>query len=51
VAWIWIGIHLLLIGTIIALLPSTKPAKYAISAKDREAVAAVKGGAVGVGSD
>ncbi len=51
VAWIWIGVHLLLIGTIIALLPSTKPMKYAVSAKDREAAAAVKSGAVGVGGD
>src|SRR3974390_403467 len=51
VAWIWIGVHLLLIGTIIALLPSTKPAKYAISAKEREAAEAAKRGAVGVGGD
>ena len=51
VMWIWVGVHLLLIGTIIALLPSTKPVKYAVSAKDREAAAAVKSGAVGVGGD
>src|SRR3974390_3105051 len=51
VAWIWIGVPLLLIGTIIAMLPSTKPAKYAVSAKEREAAAEVKQGAVGVGGD
>jgi len=49
--WIWIGVLLLLIGTIIAMLPSTKPAKYAVSVKEREAVEAVKRGAVGVGGD
>ena len=27
VMWIWIGVHVLLIGTIIALLPNTKPKK------------------------
>jgi cytochrome c-type biogenesis protein CcmF len=51
VMWIWIGVHLLLIGTIIAMLPSTRPAKYAVSAKEREAAEAVKQGAVGVGGD
>jgi hypothetical protein len=44
--WIWIGVYMLLIGTIIALLPSTKPAKYAVGAKEREAAEAVKSGAV-----
>ena len=51
VMWIWIGVHLLLIGTIIAMLPSTKPVKYAVSAKEREAAEAAKRGAVGVGGD
>ncbi len=51
VMWIWIGVHLLLIGTIIALLPSTKPVKYAIPAKEREAAEAAKRGAVEVGGD
>jgi cytochrome c-type biogenesis protein CcmF len=51
VMWIWIGVHLLLIGTIIAMLPSTKPVKYAVSAKEREAAEAAKHGAVGVGGD
>jgi len=46
VMWIWIGVYMLLIGTIIALLPSTKPAKYAVGAKEREAAEAVKSGAV-----
>ena len=51
VAWIWIGVHLVLIGTIIAMLPSTRPVKYAVSAKEREAAEAVKQGMVGVGGD
>jgi cytochrome c-type biogenesis protein CcmF len=51
VLWIWIGVHLVLIGTIIAMLPSTKPVKYAVTAKTREAAEAVKSGAVGVGGD
>ena len=51
VLWIWIGVHLLLIGTIIAMLPSTKPVKYALSAKERAAAEATKHGAVGVGGD
>ena len=39
------------VGTIIALLPSTKPVKYAVSAQEREAAEAAKQGAVGVGGD
>jgi cytochrome c-type biogenesis protein CcmF len=48
VMWIWIGVHLLLIGTLIAIVPSTRPAKERVSAKEREAAEA---GAVGVGGD
>jgi len=33
------------------MLPSTKPVKYAVTAKTREAAEAVKSGAVGVGGD
>jgi cytochrome c-type biogenesis protein CcmF len=51
VAWIWIGVHLVLIGTIIAMLPSTRPVKYAVSAKEREAAEVVKQRMVGVGGD
>jgi len=51
VAWIWIGVQLVLIGTIIAMLPSSRPVKYAVSVKEREAAEAVKQGAVGVGGD
>src|SRR5215831_566104 len=51
VAWIWIGVHLVLVGTIIAMMPSTRPAKYAVSVKERDAAEAVKQGAVGVSGD
>jgi cytochrome c-type biogenesis protein CcmF len=52
VMWIWIGVHVVLIGTLLALIPSTKPAKYAVTAKEREAAeAALKQGAVEVGGD
>jgi type IV secretory pathway component VirB8 len=44
--WIWIGAHVLLIGTIVAMVPSTKPRKYAVGVKQREAVEAVKTGAL-----
>ena len=47
VLWIWIGVHLLLIGTIIALLPNAKPKKLAFEKKEREAAEAASG-AVGV---
>ena len=36
VMWIWIGVHLVLIGTIIALLPNAKPKKVAFEKKERE---------------
>ena len=51
VMWIWIGVHIVLIGTIIALFPNMKPAKIAVKEKDREPVEAVQRGAVGVGGD
>jgi cytochrome c-type biogenesis protein CcmF len=51
VMWIWIGVHIVLIGTILALIPSTKPTKYAVSTKERETAEAVKNGAVEVGGD
>jgi cytochrome c-type biogenesis protein CcmF len=45
VMWIWIGVHFVLIGTIIALLPNAKPKKALITKKEREAAeAAVVGG-------
>jgi len=45
VMWIWIGVHVLLIGTIIALLPNAKPKKVAFEKKEKEAAeAAVVGG-------
>ncbi len=30
VMWIWIGVHVMLIGTIIALFPNMKPAKVSV---------------------
>jgi cytochrome c-type biogenesis protein CcmF len=52
VLWIWIGVHVILIGTIIALIPNTKPGKVAVvKDKERAAEEAVREGAVGVGGD
>ncbi len=51
VLWIWIGVHVVLIGTIIALLPNAKPKKLVLDKKEREAAEAVREGAVGVGGD
>ncbi|MDR3747625.1 MAG: heme lyase CcmF/NrfE family subunit [Acidobacteriota bacterium] len=52
VAWIWIGVHIVLIGTIIALFPNMKPQKLTEKQKEREAAAeeAERRGAV-VGGD
>jgi cytochrome c-type biogenesis protein CcmF len=33
VLWIWIGVHIILIGTIIALVPNTAPARAPVSAQ------------------
>ena len=49
VMWIWIGVHIVLIGTIIALFPNMKPGKTVVKEKEREAAEAVHRGAVGVG--
>ena len=51
VMWIWIGVHIVLIGTIIALFPNMKPQKVAVKEKDRETADAAHRGAVGVGGD
>jgi cytochrome c-type biogenesis protein CcmF len=52
VLWIWIGVHVVLIGTIIALIPNMKPQKSStVTEKEREAAEAVQRGAVGVGGD
>jgi cytochrome c-type biogenesis protein CcmF len=50
--WIWAGAHILLIGTIIALIPNMKPATKALTAKERaKSIAEVEksGSAVGAG--
>ncbi len=51
VMWIWIGVHIVLIGTIIALFPNMKPKKVPVTEKERASVEAVHRGAVGVGGD
>jgi len=51
VMWIWIGVHIVLIGTIIALFPNMKPKKVHVPEKERAATEAVHRGAVGVGGD
>jgi len=53
VLWIWIGVHVILIGTIIALFPNVKPRKPAPDEpeKRRAAAEAVERGTVGVGGD
>jgi len=51
VAWIWIGVHLVLIGTIIALIPNMKPQKTAMKEKERTEAEAARSGVVGVGGD
>ena len=54
VYWIWAGAHILLIGTIIALFPSTKAARMAATSPEREralAEVARTGESVGAGND
>jgi cytochrome c-type biogenesis protein CcmF len=51
VLWIWIGVHVVLIGTIIALFPNMKPGKISVKEKDRAESEAERRGAVGVGGD
>ena len=51
VSWIWSGAHILLLGTIIALFPSSKAAKMAATAPERErALAEVAGTGESVGA-
>ena len=50
VMWIWIGVHIVLIGTILALIPNWKPPKARSAEKEREGSrAALSRGAVEVG--
>jgi len=51
VMWLWIGVHMVLIGTLIALIPNLKPQKVVVRERERAAEEAVRGGAVGVGGD
>ena len=51
VMWLWIGVHMVLIGTLIALIPNLKPGKVTVREKERAAEEEVRGGAVEVGGD
>jgi len=51
VMWIWIGVQVVLIGTLLALVPNLKPVHLALKDKEHEAAEAVRRGAVGVGGD
>ena len=49
--WIWHGVAVVLLGTLIALIPNMKPAKMPVPQKERDDAEAEKRGAVGVGGD
>jgi cytochrome c-type biogenesis protein CcmF len=52
VMWLWIGVNMVLIGTIIALIPNTKPGKVTVKGKDSAAEEErLRRGVVGVGGD
>src|SRR5271169_6264097 len=51
VMWLWIGVHMVLIGTLIALLPNMKPGKVTVKEKERAEAEAARSGVVGVGGD
>jgi cytochrome c-type biogenesis protein CcmF len=51
VMWIWIGVVVVVIGTLIALIPNMKPGKLTVKEKDRAETEAERRGAVGVGGD
>jgi len=52
VMWIWIGVVVVGLGTVLALIPNWKPTKIRAVEKEREvAETAVKRGAVEVGGD
>jgi cytochrome c-type biogenesis protein CcmF len=51
VMWIWHGVAVVLLGTLLALVPNMVPVKYAVTKKEREAAEALKSGAVEVGGD
>ena len=40
VMWIWIGVHMVLIGTLIALVPNMKPAKVTVKRESERAAEA-----------
>ena len=51
VMWIWSGVVIVIIGTLIALLPNMKPVKVAVKEKERAEAEAARRGVVGVGGD
>jgi cytochrome c-type biogenesis protein CcmF len=51
VMWIWSGVVIVVIGTLIALLPNMKPAKVTVREKERAEAETARSGVVGVGGD
>jgi cytochrome c-type biogenesis protein CcmF len=51
VMWIWIGVIVVVIGTLIALFPNMKPGKLTAKEQDRAESEAARRGVVGVGGD
>ncbi len=51
VMWIWIGVVVVVMGTLIALFPNMKPAKVTQKERDRAEAEAARRGVVGVGGD
>jgi hypothetical protein len=49
--WIWSGVVIVVIGTLIALLPNMKPAKLTVKEKEIAGAEAAHPGVVGVGGD
>ncbi len=49
--WIWIGVVVVVIGTLIALFPNMKPGKVTAKEQDRAEAEAARRGVVGVGGD
>ncbi len=51
VMWIWTGVVIVVIGTLIALVPNMKPQRVTVKEKERRTAEAARGRAVGVGGD
>jgi cytochrome c-type biogenesis protein CcmF len=51
VMWIWIGVNIVLIGTLLSLVPNAHLVKVMVPQKERAAAEAAPSGAVGVSGD